>query len=85
MFFFAAKMDKFFDVLALIEVFSYELCREALVKNQAVIVLIETIHIYAHKAEEFRVDQLLVAVLDSDHAWKDLAKIHIHFFRFVEK
>ena len=78
-------MDKFLDVFALIKVFADQLRSKTFIKDQAVIVLIEAIHIDAHKTEKFRVDQLLVAELNSNHTWKDLAKIHFHFFWFFEK
>ena len=43
------------------------------------IILVKAIHIYAHEAEEFRVDELLSSE-DAYLLWEDLTKIHFHLF-----
>ena len=43
------------------------------------IILVKAIHIYAHEAEKFRVDELLSSE-DAYLLWEDLTKIHFHLF-----
>ena len=52
----APHVQQFFDIFTLIEVGSDQLCREALVEDQAVIVLVESVHVDAHEAKELGVD-----------------------------
>lgn len=77
----APHVHQFFDIFTLVEVGSDQLCREALVEDQAVIVLVESVHVDAHEAKELRVDELL-ATQDANLVRKDLPEVHIHLFWF---
>ena len=78
----ATHVHQFFDIFTLIEVGSDQLRCESLIEDQAVIVLVESVHVDAHEAEELGVDELLAAQ-DADFVWKDLPKVHIHLFGFL--
>lgn len=58
-----------------IEVVANEVWLEALVEDEAVVVLIEAILVDAHEAEKLRVDHLL-SLQDAHFVWEHLLKIH---------
>ena len=72
-------MYQLFNVFTLVKIFTDQLSRKALVEDKTMVILIKAIHIHAHEAEEFRVDELL-SPEDAYLLWKDLTKIHFHLF-----
>ena len=78
-------MYQLFNIFALVEVFTDQLRRKPLIEDQAVIVLIEAIHVDAHEAEELWINQLFAAE-DANLLREDLLKVHSTLFGlFVER
>ena len=75
--FLSTPVHQLLDILSLVKVLADELSSESLVEDEAVVVLIEAVHIDAHEAEEFGVDELLASE-DAHLLGEDLAEIHIH-------
>ena len=78
-------MYQLFNIFALVEVFTDQLRREPLIEDQAVIVLIEAIHVDAHEAKELWINQFFAAE-DANLLREDLLKVHSTLFGlFVER
>ena len=82
---FAPQVQQFFNVLALVKVLENQLSCKALIEYQAMIILVKSIHVDAHEAEEFGINELFASV-DADLVRENLPEIHAHFFRlFIQR
>ena len=80
-FYFFALTYQPLDVGFFVKVQAYQILSESLVENQAMVVLVETFSVNAHKSEELGIDHFL-CLKDAHLIWKNLAQICCHFLWF---
>ena len=68
---------KSFDVGSAVEIMQDLVQSEALVEDQAVVVLVEAVQVNAHETEELRVHHFL-GLQHADVVWENLLKVHLH-------